>query len=205
MRRSAREWNNVLLQCGVRPTTAAIWSTVFAAAIGDGTFSLGDAELDDFLGQALEESAMLERMEENLNYSAARMTVVWPGRFPTLEAAQPFAHNPQALARRVYGCRKDLGNDTAQDGWTFRARGFGITGKSNYAAIARLCGIDCLNTPELLSEPANALHVFVKWWEGHVPDAVMGKTRLITRIVNGGQTGEAEREKLTIKAGKALA
>src|ERR1700751_1347556 len=39
---------------------------------------------------------------ENLNYSAGRMTQVWPSRFPTIEDAAPFAHNPQALADHVY-------------------------------------------------------------------------------------------------------
>lgn len=58
--RTAAQWNQILIQCQVKPLTAAKWSTVFAAEIGPGTFSLGDAEIDDFLGQILHESGKLK-------------------------------------------------------------------------------------------------------------------------------------------------
>lgn len=203
MRRIAPEWHDILIQCQVKPTTAAIWSEIFAAVIGERTFSAGDGELDDFLGQVLHESSMLERLEEDLNYSAARLTQVWPNRFPTLEAAAPYARNPQALANNVY--HKRLGNCERGDGWRFRGRGLiQVTGKSNYATVARLTGIDCLNDPDLLAQPLQALQSAIAWWEGHVPDEAMGNVHKITRIVNGGAVGLAHRQDLTEQAGKAL-
>src|ERR1700693_5637797 len=45
---------------------------------------------------------------KNLNYSAQRMTQVWPSRFRTIASAEPYAHNPQALANKVYNGR--MGN-----------------------------------------------------------------------------------------------
>jgi LysM repeat protein len=42
-----------------------------------------------FLAQISVESGELHRVEENLNYSAARLQVVWLRRFPNAAAAQP--------------------------------------------------------------------------------------------------------------------
>lgn len=203
MKRIAPEWNDILVQCQVKPITAAIWSEIFAAVVDENTFSAGDAEIDDFLGQVLHESAMLEHLEENLNYSAERLTQVWPTRFPTVEDAEPYARNPVALANNVY--YKRLGNDERGDGWKFRGRGvIQVTGKSNYATVARLTGIDCLNTPELLAEPMYALRSAIAWWEGHVPDEAMGNITKVTRRVNGGTNGLAHRTQITADAAAAI-
>jgi putative chitinase len=44
------------------------------------------------------ESGGLRIAEENLNYTGARMMVVWPSRFKTLASTVGLAGNPQALA-----------------------------------------------------------------------------------------------------------
>lgn len=54
-----------------------------------------------FLGQVYTETGSLGRLTENLNYSANRLKEVWPRRFPTVEAARPYANNAEALAERV--------------------------------------------------------------------------------------------------------
>ncbi|WP_377299714.1 hypothetical protein [Rhizobium sp. SGZ-381] len=78
-----------------------------------------------------ETGAKMQPVEENLRYSAKRLTEVWPDRFQTLASAKPFANNPQALANEVYGGR--LGNKLPNDGWEFRGRGLPqITGRENY-------------------------------------------------------------------------
>jgi putative chitinase len=45
---------------------------------------------------------------ENMNYTAQRITQVWPSRFPTQASAAPFSGNPRALANKVYNGR--MGN-----------------------------------------------------------------------------------------------
>ena len=107
---SAPVWANLLRGCGVASATAGKWSSVFSATLTDTSFSAGwRKELPDFLGQILHESVMLERLEENLNYTTPqRLMQVWPKRFPTVESAVPYVRQPQKLANFVYGSR--LGN-----------------------------------------------------------------------------------------------
>ncbi len=79
-----------------------------------------------------ETGGKMQPVEENLNYtSAARIRQVWPSRFSTVQSAQPYVRNPQALANKVYGGR--MGNTGANDGWIYRGRALAqITGKDNY-------------------------------------------------------------------------
>lgn len=202
--RTEQDWLRILLDCQVRPTVAADWAPVFADVVRPGVFSAGDAELDDFLGQILHESAGLTVMAENLNYSAERLTEVWPKRFPTVASALPFARNPEALANWVYGGR--MGNTEPGDGWRYRGRSpIQITGYDNYARVGDLMGQDLVGLPELLEQPRFALEATIAWWEDRIPDALLGDPERVTRRVNGGLIGLAHREQLTALAGRALA
>lgn len=99
-----------------------------------------------------ETGGMMQPLEENLNYSAKRLTQVWPSRFPTIAAAAPYANNPRKLANKVYGGR--LGNTGPDDGWTFRGRGLAqITGKANYVKFG-LAG-----TPDKAHDMATAIRI----------------------------------------------
>lgn len=204
MNRSASEWNDVLVQCGVKPTTAAIWSTVFEAHANESAFSAADRDLTAFLGQVLHESDMLEHLEENLSYSAERLCAVWPSRFPALDAARPYARNPEALANKVYAAR--LGNVQQGDGWRFRGRGLiQVTGRANYETVETLTGLPVVGNPALLAQPAAALRASIAWWEANIPDAILSDPLRVTRAVNGGTTGLAHRTNLTDLARDALA
>ena len=71
-------------------------------------------------------------VEENLNYSAARLRVVFPSRFTAAQAAD-YERQPQRIANRVYGDRLGNGPESSGDGWKYRGRGLvQITGKTNY-------------------------------------------------------------------------
>lgn len=202
--RSASHWNQILVQCQVKPLTAAKWAAVFAAEIQPGTFSAGDAEIDDFLGQVLHESGMLERLEENLSYSAERMCQIWPTRFQSLARASPYARNPEALANKVYGGR--LGNVEPGDGWKYRGRGLlQVTGRDNYAMVSKAVGLDLVSKPELLAQPAIALRASIAWWERRIPDDAMGNITRVTKLVNGGTIGLEHRKQVTDAARKGLA
>src|SRR5437868_14783688 len=62
--RTTLEWAHILIECGVKPITAAKWGQAFSEEFRANPLSAGDAELDDFLGQVLHESQMLEKVEE---------------------------------------------------------------------------------------------------------------------------------------------
>ena len=200
---SVEFWANILAAIGVRPSTADDWADTFARVMSERPFS-DDRDAPNFIGQVLHESSMLERLEENLNYSAQRLTQVWPRRFPTLAAAQPFARNPRALANKVYGGR--LGNTAPDDGWAYRGRGLiQITGRDNYRQMQHITGMPLLDEPDMLMEQEPALRASIAWWEENVPDSLLGDVSRVTRVVNGGQIGLNHRAQLTARASAVLA
>lgn len=203
--RSASDWYRILVQCQVKPLTAAKWAGIFASEIRPGTFSAGDSEIDDFLGQILHESCLLEKLEEGLYYKTpGRLMQIWPTRFKSLAEEVPYLRNPEALANKVYGGR--MGNVNKGDGWKFRGRALiQVTGRDNYKAIGRVLGLDLESKPELLATPTVALRSAIAWWEGAVPDSVMGDIVKVSKRVNGGTVGLAARKALTDEAREYLA
>jgi putative chitinase len=92
---------------------------------------------------------------ESLNYSAQRMTEVWPGRFPTVAAAAPYAHDEEALGIKTYGER--MGNRPGtNDGYAYRGRGGSqVTGRDGYARLQKATGLPVLDNPDLVLDPKN--------------------------------------------------
>ena len=125
--------------------------------------------LAHFLGQLQHESG-LKPIEENLMYSAKRLTEVFGKYFPTLEIANQYAMQPQKIANRVYSGRMGNGNEASGDGYRFRGRGFlQITGRNNYTALtkwAKANGIDAdyVNNPDLLLRESDALIAALWFW-----------------------------------------
>lgn len=189
-------WDQTLLHAGVVPSVAGRWAGPLAANVGVAAFSKGESEIADFMGQALYETALLSRLEENLNYSAGRLQQVWPHRFPGLASAAPYAYSPEKLANLVYGGR--MGNTASGDGWTYRGRGIPmITGKANYVLVGEHIGVDLLTMPALLTDPNTALLAALAWWEKSIPDSIIGDSDAITHRVQGGDEGAARRAQLT--------
>jgi putative chitinase len=173
-----------------------------------------------FLAQCHVESMGFTRLEENLNYSAERMTVVWPKRFPTVASAKPFAHDPKALANKVYGSR--FGNNQVGDGWRFRGRAFnGITFRSNYGRAQAWSGLPLVEQPELAAQIGPAAEIAASYWEVEGFNAIVDQdpdekiiADLTLRIVtnetddvdeagahlNGGETGRKARRDQLLRA-----
>lgn len=149
-----------------------------------------------FLAQIGHESAGLTATEENLDYSAVRLTQVWPKRFPTVAVARPFARNPARLADRVYAGRMGNGEEGSGDGWRFRGRGYiQLTGRDAYTAVGELTGLDLAGEPDLAAAADTALAVACGFWAWKGLNAVCdtGDFAKVTRRINGGTNGMADR------------
>lgn len=148
-----------------------------------------------FLGHMQHETAGFREFHENMNYSARRICQVWPGRFPTLASAAPYAHNPRALANRTYANRMGNGPVSSDDGWQFRGGGgYHHTGRFEYERVKRRTGHDA----DTIRDPSRgnamldaALSYAVD--RGMIPALQRGDTKASTRILQGGTLGADDR------------
>lgn len=166
------------------------------ACLGRSGIDRNPVRLNFFLAQIGHESAGLTALEENLDYSAVRLTQVWPKRFPTVALARPFARNPARLADRVYAGRMGNGDEGSGDGWQFRGRGYiQLTGRDAYRAVGELTGLDLEGEPDLAAAAETALAVAGGFWAWKGLNAVCdtGDFARLTRRVNGGTHGMADR------------
>lgn len=109
-----------------------------------------------------------------------------------------FRYTREIASGSAYEGRRDLGNIYAGDGIKFRGRGLiQLTGRSNYERASKALGIDFVSNPQLLEQPRYATLVSCWWWadKGLNEIADTGNFRRITRVVNGGYTGLADRIK----------
>lgn len=140
-----------------------------------------------FLAEAFEESGCFRTTRENLNYGAQGLHDTWRAKFPTVEYATPYAHQPEKIANYVYGNRN--GNNMLGDGWKYIGRGiFQNTGKNAYILLAKFLNIDCVNHPELLEEPLNAIRAAIWYWQTNNLSkyADAGKFESISKAINRG-------------------
>ena len=100
-----------------------------------------------------------------------------------------------------YEGRKDLGNTQPGDGPKFKGRGFlQTTGRVNYQQFKDAFGVDVISDPEKLAEPENAAKSAMFWFHKNAKkvEKMSGgdwsNTKGVTKAVNGGYNGLAERE-----------
>lgn len=156
-----------------------------------------------FLAQIGHESAQLNRVEENLNYSAQALRKVFPKYFRTPQEASSYAHHPERIANRVYAGRMGNGSEESGDGWKFRGRGLiQITGRDNYVSMSSLMGKDLTIWPDALLVPLDACRSAALWWKAKGLNALAdrlsgaGERKIfgaITKCVNGGLNGLEDR------------
>lgn len=107
---------------------------------------------------------------------------------------------------KAYEGRADLGNNVEGDGVKFKGRGLlQITGKANYKIVSQALFGDTrlLINPDLLEVPEYAVASACWFWGAYKQlndEADRGEFEIITRRINGGLNGYAERVKLYNKA-----
>ncbi|ENJ7652238.1 glycoside hydrolase family 19 protein [Pseudomonas aeruginosa] len=154
-----------------------------------------------FLAQVGHESSQLTRLVENLNYSAQGLAATWPSRYRGADGkpnalALNLARHPQAIANNTYASRNGNGDEASGDGWRYRGRGLlQVTGRANYRAAAGGLDQPLEVEPELLEQPEWAALSAAWWWAAHDLNelADRGEFATITRRINGGLNGQAER------------
>ena len=151
-------------------------------ASGIGTTMLRTAA---FVAQLAHESGEFRWMEESWGPTAAQLRY------------EP----PDALALR-------LGNTESGDGKRFKGRGpIQITGRFNYAKYGQLLGRDLLADPALAAAPELAFETAGLFWRtnglNELADAQDFVT--ITRRINGGTNGLADRQMYYARAKTVLA
>ena len=149
-----------------------------------------------FIGQCGHECGNFRIIEENLNYSADRLTKIWPKRFTSLDMAQPYNRNPRKIANKVYSNRMGNRDEASDDGWRFRGSGWlQLTGHDNFYHAGKACGVDFVMNPDLVRTPQYAAMTAGWFWSTHKCNEVAQSqdwTRL-TKIINGGNLGLADR------------
>ncbi len=160
-----------------------------------------------FLAQCAHESGLFAHVRENLNYSAQGLRGIWPKRFPTLAAAQPYHRNPEKIANKVYADRMGNGSEASGDGWSYRGRGLiQLTGKSNYQACGEGLEYDVIADPDYLETTEGASRSAAWFWYSRNLNkwADLGDIKSMTKIINGGYHGLEEREHFYHAALKTL-
>ena len=138
-----------------------------------------------FIAQLAHESGEFRFMEENWGPTAAQ------------DRYEPVSD----LAKR-------LGNTEAGDGKRFKGRGpIQVTGRANYRKYGELLGLDLVAQPELAATPETGFAVAGLFWQRNGLNALadQGDFKEITRRINGGFNGLAERQKFYDRALAVLA
>lgn len=189
---------------------ALTWAPHLSNACGNFQITT-PARLAAFLAQVGHESGSFGRTVENLNYSAAGLEATWPSRFTPALAAQ-MARNPERIAEHVYGGRMGNRPEGSGDGYLYRGRGLiQVTGRANYEAVGeQLSRFGCPNLlamPQVLAEPKWAALSAAAYWYDHELNELAdgGHFDAITRRINGGTLGSADRRARYERAKKALA
>lgn len=155
-----------------------------------------------FLAQVGHEAAGLTATTENLNYSAEALAATWPNRYKGSDGkpnalAKNIARKPELIANYTYANRMGNGDPESSDGWKYRGRGYiQTTGKANYQRLTAATGTNFVAVPDLLAQSEYAaLSAAFFWFDNGLNElADTGRFDLITRKINGGTHGEADRK-----------
>lgn len=172
-----------------------------------------DKRIAAFVSQCAHESMDFRVLEENLNYKEATLLKVFPRYFgPGKENAAEYAGKPEKIANYVYMDKNRskggaLGNTQEGDGWRFRGKGLKqVTGRSNTTAFGKTVGMTAEEAAEYLMTKRGALESALWFWGSRNLNEVAdtGDVQRLTKIINGGDIGLADRQARYAKAMAAL-
>lgn len=172
-----------------------------------------DKRIAGFISQCAHESMDFRVLEENLNYKEATLLKVFPRYFgPGKENAAEYAGKPEKIANYVYMDKNRskagaLGNTEPNDGFAMRGKGLKqVTGRANHAAFGKTVGMTAEQAAEYLLTKKGALESALWFWGSRNLNEVAdtGDVVRLTKIINGGDIGLADRQARYSKAMAAL-
>ena len=198
----------------IAPGKFAAWApgavphTLHALQAAANAHGFSGVVLAHWLGQMYVESAGFAVMSESLNYSVEGLLRTFGRHRISAADCERYGRKPgqpanqEALANILYGGAwgaANLGNTEPGDGWRFRGSGFKqITGRANTIASG-------FSPDELRTDPAKSAKAAAEFFvrAGCVTPAQKDDVEAVTRKVNGGTNGLADRITRTAQA-KAL-
>ena len=108
-----------------------------------------------------------------------------------------FRYDEEIASGQAYEGRSDLGNNQPGDGVRYKGRGYiQLTGRANYRDYGNRLGVDLENNPDLAKDPNIAADIAIAYWQQRVDRnaARAGDVRTVTRNINGGLNGLADRQ-----------
>lgn len=108
---------------------------------------------------------------------------------------------------RAYEGRRDLGNTQPGDGVRFKGRGpIQLTGRANYRQAGEALGLNLEEDPKQASLPEVGFRIAGYFWHSRNLNILAdeGKFNLITKRINGGFNGKADRDRYYARAKQAL-
>jgi putative chitinase len=170
-----------------------------------------DQRIAGFISQCAHESMDFNAMSENLNYREETLNKVFPRYFgPGKRNAAEYARNPEKIANYVYMDEfrtSKLGNVHPGDGWRFRGRGLKqLTGRDNYTRFAKDYDLTAEEAAVWVETKEGALASALWFWNTNKLNAIAdtGNVAALTKKINGGNIGLADRQARYAKAMAAL-
>lgn len=165
-----------------------------------------------FISQCAHESNNFRSLEENLNYSDKALGAVF-GRYfgaaPKRSAAE-YARNPEKIANYVYQDefrKAKMGNVNPGDGWLFRGRGLKqLTGRDNYTRFGKSVNMTAEQAAVYVATEKGAIESAAWFWDTNKLNSIADTDDvvLMTRRINGGSIGLADRQQRYSKAMQVL-
>lgn len=141
-----------------------------------------------FIAQIAVESASLNAVSENLNYSADALVKIFHKYFDAATAAD-YARQPERIANRIYANRMGNGDEASGDGWRYRGAGLiQTTGHDNQARVAKFFDVAIEEIGDWLRTPDGAAKSAGLFWHDNGLNAYADNddTLSISGIINVG-------------------
>ena len=189
---------------GIGQASAELWVSHVNTALGMcGCSTVEHAA--QWVAQVREESAGLSRLRESLDYSVDALLTKFGRHRISEEDARKYGRtasrpaNQPAIADCLYGGEwglKHLGNRPGTDD-ARRNIGHGpiqVTGRANLLACGTFLGIDLVSDPTQLELRATGAASTAWFWNKHKLTQYGGDVEKVTRAINGGTNGLADRQ-----------